>query len=242
MDNRTLGEVNYLAVGFVIVQLIFCAICASSISTLMAEEKVNVDDYVDKFSIDIKNIDALQDGLTDAQVGTIQRSFLNVVQRNAFQINLGSNDAEVREGSVVRRYFKNQDLNYISAILDIPSLRQSYWLFYEYSKNPKNQFLSPNDSAVILCINNQKDIIYEGFECNNMYNPKTYNAIVAKYIKFFDFSDFLASVDETTYDAINIYAVSNDVSDGDKERYKEIVKSAIESLGISPDIFRYNLF
>ena len=92
MDNRTLGEVNYLAVGFVIVQLIFCAICASSISTLMAEEKVNVDDYVDKFSIDIKNIDALQDGLTDAQVGTIQRSFLNVVQRNAFQINLGSNE------------------------------------------------------------------------------------------------------------------------------------------------------
>ena len=241
-EHKIFSNVNYLVVGFVVFQLVFLGVCIGSLFKLMADEKANVDDYTDKFSIDIKNISTLYDGITNAQIGTIQRSFLNVVQRNAFQVNLGSNDAEIREGSVARRYFKKQDLNYISAILDIPSLKQSYWLFHEYSNNSNNQFLSPNNSAVILCIENSVDIIYEDFECNNMYSSKTYNAIVAKYIKFVDFDKFSVSVDTSTYDSINIYTLSEGVDSDDKKEYEEAVRGAIESLGISSDIFEYNVF
>ena len=110
-EHKIFSNVNYLVVGFVVFQLVFLGVCIGSLFKLMADEKANVDDYTDKFSIDIKNISTLYDGITNAQIGTIQRSFLNVVQRNAFQVNLGSNDAEIREGSVARRYFKKQDLN-----------------------------------------------------------------------------------------------------------------------------------
>lgn len=239
---KFLDNINYLVVLFVLLQVVFCVVCVNSISALMTDGKVGVDDYVDKFSVDIKDINELQDGLTADQISTIQRSLLDVVRRNASQINLSSNDAEVRDGSVMKHHFNYQDLSFVSAILDIPSLEQSYQVFYEYSNDSNNRFLSPNESAIILCLEDQDEIIYEGFECNNIYDVKVRNRIVAKYIKYFSFSDFIVNVDTDNFETVNIYVIVDGASEQDKERYVESVRGAIRSLGISPDLFRYNLF
>jgi len=74
-------------------------------------------------------------------------------------------DAYIRKDSAEQEEVKRNSQYSGSFIVDIESLRQSYLVQYNYSRNPDDGFTS-GYPILISCVN-KEDVIYEDFECGD---------------------------------------------------------------------------
>ena len=238
LDGERPVRINYLILIIVSLEVIFIIV---SVTTIIAKfgqsDQISSNDYSGQPHISIEDFSRKITNFPVGKQDYLQNGLLNIAQINNPDINLGDVKARIRDDSVYEHYFALPDLNYSSAIVDIPELNQSYQVFLQSSQDEYNRNLDPNGSIIFLCIEDPSDIIYKDFDCIDIYSQKTRNSIVEKYLKYFQFDGFISWLDN--YE--NVVIAPIDFGIVDEEGFIIQAKEAIRSLGISPDLFNYNI-
>ena len=237
MDDDT-KKMNNLVLVFVVVQVLFVGLCVATLSRVLVNDNVEEGEFARLPSI---TIDGLSETLVDAteeDTKVIEWMLLDTVKKNMSEVDFGSIKGVVRSESVKTYYFGAQKIYYYSAVIDVPEIRQSYRVVHEYSDEQDNEYLSANEQYIILCLSDLGEIRYAEFDCKSDYDKLTYNTIVMKYIWYFDFEEFVVRSVSGDYSKIRIIALKDDYN-GDVLVKK--VKEAIRGLGVSPDLFEYEV-
>ena len=230
-----------LTLAFIAFQVIFItAITTSLISQLNRSDKIEEGNYESQPYIHIDNFSETIPEFPPEYIDVTQALLLNIAQNNDPNINLSDAKAIIRDGAIYQQYFSLPNINYISAIIDIPAISQSYQLFLQYSGDEQNKYLNPNDLITFLCIKDTSYIIYPDFNCEDIYSQETRKVITYTYLPFFNFNQFNAGINSKNYSQVNI--IPNNFDQVDENLFLEETRRAINSLGISPDLFDYYIY
>ena len=155
--------------------------------------------------------------------------------------NISISDTRIREGSSRSVYFDKISTEYNSFVVDIPSIRGSYKVYYEKpDKQTKTGAL--NERAVEVIVTRLDDVeekVYEDFACVDKYNNLGHSVIVKEYIQYVDSEDFYAYIDEENLSQIEVVSRYYTHTSEQDAKYVEEVREFVKSLGISPDLFEY---
>ena len=237
MDNDA-KKMNNLVLVFVAAQVLFVVLCVVTLSRVLVDDNVEEGEFARLPSI---TIDGLPETLVDAaeeDTKVIEWMLLDTVKKNMSEVDFGSIKGIVRNESAKTHYFGTQKIYYYSAVIDVPEIRQSYRVFHEYSDEQDNEYLSANEQYIILCLSDPGEIVYSDFDCKSDYGELTYNTIVMKYIWYFDFEEFVVRGVPGDYSRIRIIALKDNYDSGD---FVERVREIIRGLGVSPDLFEYEV-
>ena len=103
--------------------------------------------------------------------------------RNSAGNNISTSvEAFIREDSIREVYFENKDVNYFSAIIDIPELEQSYWFYNEYSNDKNNEYIDYSKTYRLFCLDDSQEKIYPDFGCEDGFGLKGRPEIVSDLI------------------------------------------------------------
>lgn len=139
-------------------------------------------------SIIIKNYPDKVKGVDKATRDTAEATLYKLVQYNGLsEPALGKiNDALIRDGSNVQTSNQQQDYFTGNFIVDIESIKQSYYVQYRYSKN--ETAAAAGDNIVISCLPQDK-LKFGAFECKDYASQQSgQNDIVIQYLPFENFS------------------------------------------------------
>lgn len=134
----------------------------------------------------------------------------------------------------------DQDLNFLSAIVDIPDIEQSYWFYSEYSSENGNKYIDYSKSYRMFCLDNTQENVYPDFSCKDDFGFEGKHEIVSTLIGYFNFNYFSLSLpSKKGVTEVRIKPTNYNLNDVTKESYIQEAKNAVESLGVSPDLFTY---
>ena len=227
---------------FILIQIIFVILLIISVPKLFEPDEINGLDTDRNPSASITNLSSVvPEDYPMAGVGDIEVTLFDLILKNSPDKDISTSiKAKIREDSVKNLYFKDENLNYFSAIIDIPELEQSYWFYNEFSNDKSNKYITVSRVYRLFCLDNSDDIIYPNFECEDDFGAAGRLEVVSDFINYFNFNNFSPSY---TYlsnsNKINIYPYDYNISTITKESYIAETKNAISSLGISPDRFTY---
>ncbi len=240
MENKV--NRNYLLIIFILIQILFMIMCVISIPKLIDEDKIDTNNVGGWPNISIAE---LKESMSDSNANDVEIMkwmLFDTVRNNKIEINPNTDKAILRRNSIRKYYFEKQNINYYSAIVDIPEIRQSYWIFHEYSSDRYNANLSANGQYIILCVIDPGKIIYPEFNCKDNYGASTYNLIAGKYVKWFDFNEFfIYEIAGDDYNIIRIAPNSPEATSEEIEGYVEETKKKIRDLGIMAELFEYEI-
>lgn len=182
----------------------------------------------------INNLSNQAQILSDSEVENIQKKVFKIVSENSSDINTREIKAVIREGSLFAKDF-NGRTKYARMIIDIPSIEQSYEVFYS-----SNAVIDPEVSTYALCLNNDADVVYKNFKCTSSDKESIRQQIVETYLNYFGFEYFSAGINPVAPKTIIISpSVSYNNDEKIKTRYINEVKNAIDSLGIPSSSYEY---
>lgn len=243
MDNQNniSKYINYPILIFCALQVLFLIIAATSISSLINKsDRINEDNSNNQPQVTINNLQEIIPNFPSSWVDDLQNQLLDIVQANDFDVNISNIKAEVRSNTANSNYFSFENFYAINAIVDLPELNQSYQFFFEYSDEDNNKYLDLDYPIAFLCITDPDYIIYPDFSCVDLYSQKSRQSFVAKYLKFFEFDNqFRAALNEENL--TNVRILPYNFNDVDADLFISETKQAIEKLGISPDLFDYDI-
>lgn len=238
-ENNIKIKINPIVAIFIAIQVIFILAIIISVPKLLEDNEISAGDYNEQPKVAVEDLETILSGSSE-EVETIERSLLGIIQNNINNVNLKSTIAIMRD--IKESYFSYENLHHLSFVVDIPDLSQSYQIFYEYSDDENNQYISINDSIIPLCLSEYETKVYTEFECKDLYDQTTRNAIVAKYLPYFNFDYFSAYMNPSNIFEIIINPIGGDtINDIDSNLYIDMVKEKISSIGISPEIFEYRI-
>ena len=240
--NDNVKTINPITVMFLIVQLIIIIFVAISLSQVIdgTDARDAQGNYINQPEVEIVGLDMDSFGLTDEDIEYIQKNIFQTVASNTQNISKGIK-AEIRPESVKSIYFERKDFHYLTAILDIPEIEQSYRFFYTYPYFGDDIYaIAINDTIFTLCLNDSDGIKYSNFKCNDSQYAPTRTIIAMQLLRDSYFDYFSVSLDSPDSNEIIINpSVTYDNDEATKKSYIEEVKSTIESFGISSDLFTY---
>ena len=240
-QNNIVFKPNMLVVGFVVAQVIFIAFLGVSISQLSQSDEIT-DDNPSRIPVaTIKNFDSVVPDGYYGSIEILERTLFELILKNTPSENVSTSvDVMIREDSVKTMHFEEQNINYLSAIVDIPDLEQSYWFYNEYSNDKNNQYIEYYKSFRIFCLVEPQDIIYPEFNCKDDFGLAGRRELVSDLITYFDFNYFSPSYSTAGGSVkIMIYPHSFDIDSETKQLYVQRTKEAVVSLGVPPDLFVY---
>ena len=164
-DNRNI-EINPVSAGLVIVQILFMIFMVVSFNNLLTEERIDL-------GTEVVEIEKNSDGLSEKTTTMIKNVIYNMVSENSISNSIGKIKVEVRDGSVVNNYYDQFDIHYLNFIADIPEVKQSYQVFYEWSDNELNNYISPDNSITAVCLD-EKQLVYGKFDCVDSGEERQY--------------------------------------------------------------------
>ena len=236
MEETNKKEPNYLLAIFIIAQLLFFVIIGILIvNAINQNNKIN--SYYDQPKVIIEGLSSNDLTLRDDIIDDISLSLASAIEQNTTDLDLRGSKAIVREDSISQVEFAQKGFVALNFIVDIPSLEQSYQVYYKYPVNAANDQTTENPSA-ILCLEDEAQIIYPDFKCRSPYSEDIRPKIATEYTRFMEFDDFTITLDEDDPTQININP-STKITDGTNESYISQVKAFIQDLGVSPDLFKY---
>ena len=97
----------------------------------------------------------------------ITDNIAGMIEKFSKTARISINDIQVRNSSVFSNYDAATDITYGRFIVDIPVLKQSYYVQYEWSNNPDNTNFS-GYPILVTCLRDQAQIIYPEFECKDL--------------------------------------------------------------------------
>lgn len=237
-------HLNTPTATFIVIQIIFTVFLAISIPKLFQSDQITDDDPSRIPVATISNFTSVMPEDYSGDVKLIEATLFQLILRNSPGRDVSkSADVIIREDSIKTVYFEYQNLNYLSAIVDIPELEQSYWFYSEYSSEKPNQYIDYSKFYRIFCLEDPQEIIYTDFNCQDDFGLNGRYELVSNLITYFEFSDFAPIYSyKRDFNKIEISPYSfNELTNNTKDLYVQQVKDAIGSLGISPDIFTYRV-
>ena len=241
MYNNDQKIINPIAIVFIFFQLTLAIIIAAILNNAISDDEINYADYDQQPQVVIENLSNKVPELLPGDITEIQRELLRTIQMNIPDIRADKAKAVIRN-NIINHQFDNQDFNLLNINVDLPQLEQSYRIFYRYEKNRKEWYPDPHKFLIVICPRTFSDIGYPDFKCHDEYDQKIEHGIVAEFINYLNpyFDYFSVYIESSEIDKIIINpSVTYDNDETTKSRYIKEVKDAIESLGISPDIFKY---
>lgn len=233
-------RISPIVAVFIILQIFFIIFLIATIHNITQENEVGRDD---KPKTIIENLSAEAEDLPDSYVEDIERSLTETMEQNLGSIDTANTTIKIRDGSLKVQKFDNYGFRALSMVVDIPSLQQSYQIFYKYPIDHTESTSSAyfNNPRAVLCLDETTEILYPDFKCKAAYPKETRYKIAADYLRYFDFNYFSTSVDEDDPTTIRINPAEYSITDEQKESYIQETKDAIESLGISSELFKYKI-
>lgn len=186
----------------------------------------------------IKDIDKTITDASAVDLDYIRQNLFQAISINTPNIDTKDLQATIRQDSTKTLQFDHPEFTFYSFTVDIPSLQQSYQIFYTYPDAGEIYYIDPDNPVTILCLDNSDDIIYPDFDCKNYSKFTTRNTIAAEYLRYFDFADFDIAFSKD-FKELTIGLKTSQTDDSKLGAYLQTVKDTIKSLGISPDIFTY---
>lgn len=171
----------------------------------------------------------------------VEQDLAKTVEAHTSSFNLSEAIAEVRQDTLKVKKFEELNGYYFSAIIDVPVLRQSYQIysFYPTENSAPNSF--PSATMYVLCIDDRSLMIYQEFDCKDEYPQQIRSNILATYLYYFNFQQFSVSINSDDHSKIIINPIKMETSEQEQQKYLQQTKRAIDSLGISPESFEYNI-
>ncbi len=200
-------------------------------------------------SINIDNLKQNISGLSRDQIDLTTNQLYKIVKHNTTnEENVPSKGALVRKDGIVSEYDSTEDFEYRRFVVDIDSLKQSYMVQLEWSKNGDYKSGYP---ILISCIKDPSLIIYSDFECKNIGSDTSDSPT----IKISDISKNLPHTGSTnkgveytiTYGYVIeekeklIISANNCGEQTIKEDVLLAAKEDIASLGYNPEDYGYEL-
>lgn len=228
---------NVLMAGFIIAQLFVLIVVASLLLEIKKDETVTRDDEAAP-KLAVEGLDDIEQRISDNDKTRIEGELLQKVKSNSKTVKLNSR-AVINKDSLKNIRFESINLNYLSAVVDLPDLEQEYRIFFEYSNDQNNSYLTPNETLVVTCLDQNDKYKKYDFNCAAAPQENIYEKMAAKYLNYFRFKDFSASInpkkDVKTVNMVSMYGPKNAAS------YEQQCRSAISELGIDPNRFKYNM-
>ncbi len=242
MNNQdNIKSFRQLMLIFIIIHLFILFILIFLARMLFRNDYIRSSDYDRQPFITIDGLTDITPKLPVSSIDAIQRKLLDSIQNNIDNINTASTTAAVRANSVrIHPRLSESGLNYLSAIIDIPELRQSYKLFYEYDSESADWKPNPHELFLITCLNQADQILYSDFSCYDSHGPKIYNGVIAKYIRQLFSDDFSLYISNTDISSLYIRPFKT-VQFSQNQDYVAQAESIIESMGVPSSIFTYTI-
>ena len=231
---------NYILIAFVFIQIIYLIIIGSFIiNAIKTSDKIENPNK--QPSVTIKSTQDNYLPLQESDIDYLSHGLTEAIALNTTNFNIPDSPAIVRNDSIILTEFDYQQSNALSFIVDIPNLEQSYQIYYKYPMDTTTETTSYAENPyAVLCLEDKAQIIYPEFDCHSSYPSDTRYRIATDYIKLFEFNQFTISLDSNDPHLIVINPIT-DVDAKTSESYIAEVKSAIASLGVSPDMFKYHV-
>lgn len=171
---------------------------------------------------------------------------LNIIKYNLYQ-TIGYNssvdpatvsDVTIRENSKTETYDESTKLHFISLIVDIPSLKQSYQVNYQWTDD-KNTELS-EWATNVSCLAEDK-LIYGPFNCQDMFTTMDgSNDPIMKILPYYGPRfEITSSVADNKVTSVNIKLLT--CIDSSLPTYEAEAKTWLENQGINPGNYHLNI-
>ena len=141
-------------------------------------------------------------------------------------------DTFINEDSENYFHFEDKGFTLYSAVLEAPTIGQSYKMFYGYSDGENDVF---QDFMEFVCIKAPTESCVSSSE-------KSEADFVREFIQYTSFDRFTAYIDDKEPKVIKINPIM--LFDGDKNlemAYIDEVKSVVDAMGFSPELFSYRV-
>jgi len=191
----------------------------------------------------IKDLEQNTVGLTDnLKVGMMNSLYrivaLNIPEGESMPETI--DDAAIRPGSEKMTEPNKKSIYTKSFIVDIPSIKQTYRAFYEYSSNREVVSQMANIVVTVSCPNDD-DLIYEKFACKEIaYQGEPNQDPVIKILPRSTITYEIRAIsnpDQTVSLSVTLFPSASDYRSGVStavERYKAQALSWLESKDIDP--------
>ncbi|MBO7718474.1 hypothetical protein J6S37_03215 [Candidatus Saccharibacteria bacterium] len=232
-SDRT-EKVSPLVIVFAFLQILFSIIIITIFFNLL-----NRDDYISYENLEnlpeahIENLPEGASWLSESNKDEIEKALYQKIVQSSTNLDKVKTTAEVRENTFKTHYSNDTESSFLSMVVDLPNLEQSYQIIYEY---PKVLF-DPDSLALVLCLDEYNEKKYPSHECSSKYDDKDRNLYASAYIEQSTFNDFnVVSYDDDK--ALRINPNKADFTESEEKGYIDEVKEKLETFGVSPNRFR----
>lgn len=238
-NEGPLIKINLIGVILVMTEIVFLVIMA------ILFVRVGEDQYVDG-KVGVDGLEWQLSGVSENSLKTMDALLYDAISSNSqsFQ-NISSRGAIIRSNSLIdmRLDFADESVRYLSFMVDIPDIKQSYRAYYGYIEPEYSDEYLNNVIGIGMLCPSSDEMIYDDFGCSESIGGVNRNDIVAKYLKYSGFDEFIAYVDPEDAEKkhIKIVAKKYDYTDSEGEKYLQETKEFVESLGVSPELFEYTV-
>ncbi len=241
MQNQT-KKFNPLLAIFLLAQIIFIALLAFTLPRLFESSDISVDQSRLP-AAKIENLGDSLPSLNDQAKKDIENALYDLILANSTDQTTKNSEtkAELKEVSSLH-FDRLGGINYFSAVIDIPEVEQSYDFYYAAPDDPANgEFQSFFN---ILCPGRPASELYD-FECENtntdswLQYPATHLSLASSFLPYYYFDQFSISINPNEMTKVTITPITFDIDEATRNSYIEETKSAVKTLGFSPDLFTY---
>lgn len=220
---------NYLLATFICTEILYLIIMGFVISSLFVSDDISTNPsaqpiaYVSDLPPFVSNSDSI----------TIESSLYPLMLQNTSNKQLSDQDAFaiVDANSETTYHFNNQGFTLYSAILNAPNLDQVYRLFYGYPDEGNNSF---QQFTGLICV---KAPVAPCASASNY----TESDIAHNFLPYVETDKFSLSFREGEPQTIYINPVLPTDDKIIQASYIEEAKSAVRTLGLTPDSFHYHV-
>lgn len=234
-------KISPFALIFLIVQAFVAIIIISIIVNVKKPEEIAENDTERQPRLLVEGLENVEPSLPDSSMLDIQKGLLSIAKYNNQNINTIDAVGIVRPESLRTYQFEEQDLYFVSAVIDIPELGQSYQVFHDYTYKKENPYYNYYFATVAVCNSGIVENIYPDFECKDLHDKIIYGEIVKKYLSYLKFDGINVSFADDSLSTIEIFLPIPGQDEATKKTHVKRVKEKIESLGIPGDHFTYKV-
>lgn len=229
MDNNE-KQPNLLLMAFIIIQLLFIVIIGIVVSSLFANDNVSFNPTAKP----IAHVSGLPAFFTDEELITVGSVLHSLMLRNNDEKAFSNSDTDtfVNEDSENFFHFEDKGFTLYSAVLEAPTIGQSYKMFYGYSDGGDDVF---QEFMEFVCIKAPTESCVSSSE-------KTERDFVREFLQYVRFDRFTVLVSDKELTTIDINPIK--LFDGDKNleaSYIDEVKTTIDAMGFSSKLFSYRV-
>ncbi|MBO4812572.1 hypothetical protein J5491_00240 [Candidatus Saccharibacteria bacterium] len=234
-------KISPLAAIFVVIQIMVIIVVASLLINLNQSEEIDEQDVARQPKLVVEGLEDAGFSLPESSLQEIEKGLLGIAKYNNQNIDTLVATGKVRPESLKTIRFEDQDLYFVSAVIDIPELKQSYQVFHDFTKTDANPYYNAYFATIAVCSSGIVENIYEDFECQDMHDKKIYGEVVKKYLNYLKFEGFNVDFIDDSLNTLQIFMANPTADEATRKIAVKRVKEQIESLGIPGDHFTYDV-